>query len=285
MRTERLPEANVGDWLLIGCAGAYAFVMGSNYNAKPQAAEVLVVRGKPYLVRARETPRRPDPRRVDPRPLSRGGRNGDLGIDITLLRDACANTLSETDFAGLGTRIEGKVRDSYVADGRARSSSPTACRRFDRVFGTIPLKGQVLNQTRRVLVREDARARAEPPARRCPTRSVSVARECTLLPVEFVVRGYLTGIDDRPRSGSATRRGDRLYCGHALPEGLRKHEPLADRAAHAHHEGASRRARRADVAGRDRRARRAFGRALRARRRSWRSRSSAPAPSGPRAAG
>jgi diaminopimelate decarboxylase len=55
VRTEPLPEANVGDWLLIGCAGAYAFVMGSNYNAKPKAAEVLIVRGKPYGVRARET--------------------------------------------------------------------------------------------------------------------------------------------------------------------------------------------------------------------------------------
>jgi diaminopimelate decarboxylase len=55
VRTEPLPEAKVGDHLLIGCAGAYAFVMGSNYNAKPKAAEVLIVRGKPYGVRARES--------------------------------------------------------------------------------------------------------------------------------------------------------------------------------------------------------------------------------------
>ena len=53
VRTEPLPEAKVGDWLLIGCAGAYAFVMGSNYNGKPKAAEVMIVRGKPYGVRAR----------------------------------------------------------------------------------------------------------------------------------------------------------------------------------------------------------------------------------------
>jgi diaminopimelate decarboxylase len=55
VRTEPLPEAKVGDHLVIGCAGAYAFVMGSNYNAKPKAAEVLIVRGKPYGVRARES--------------------------------------------------------------------------------------------------------------------------------------------------------------------------------------------------------------------------------------
>ena len=36
-----LPAAEVGDYLVIECAGAYGFVMGSNYNCKPLAAEVL----------------------------------------------------------------------------------------------------------------------------------------------------------------------------------------------------------------------------------------------------
>jgi diaminopimelate decarboxylase len=51
----RLPEAKVGDWLLIECAGAYGFVMGSNYNSRPLAAEVLVRDGRPYLIRRRQT--------------------------------------------------------------------------------------------------------------------------------------------------------------------------------------------------------------------------------------
>jgi diaminopimelate decarboxylase len=55
VRTERLPEARVGDLLVIGCAGAYGFVMASNYNAKPRPAEVLVQDGKAHLVRARES--------------------------------------------------------------------------------------------------------------------------------------------------------------------------------------------------------------------------------------
>lgn len=55
VRTERLPEARVGDYLLIGAAGAYAFVMSSNYNSKPQPAELLVARGKVHLVRARQS--------------------------------------------------------------------------------------------------------------------------------------------------------------------------------------------------------------------------------------
>ncbi|MEM9352527.1 MAG: diaminopimelate decarboxylase [Planctomycetota bacterium] len=50
-----LPEAKVGDYLIIGCAGAYSAVMGSNYNSKPLAAEVLVEDGEAHLVRARQS--------------------------------------------------------------------------------------------------------------------------------------------------------------------------------------------------------------------------------------
>jgi diaminopimelate decarboxylase len=53
--TRSLPAAQVGDLLVIERAGAYGFVMGSNYNSKPLAAEVLVERGRPHLVRRRQT--------------------------------------------------------------------------------------------------------------------------------------------------------------------------------------------------------------------------------------
>ncbi|MDJ0785235.1 MAG: diaminopimelate decarboxylase [Myxococcota bacterium] len=55
VRTQRLPEPRVGDHLLIECAGAYGFVMASNYNAKPLPAEVFVVDGKAHLARARQS--------------------------------------------------------------------------------------------------------------------------------------------------------------------------------------------------------------------------------------
>ena len=55
VRTERLPVARVGEHLVIECAGAYAFTMGSNYNSKPHPAEVLVAKGKAHLVRARQS--------------------------------------------------------------------------------------------------------------------------------------------------------------------------------------------------------------------------------------
>ena len=51
-----LPVAEVGEYLVIECAGAYGAVMGSNYNSKPLAAEVLIQDGRPHLVRRRQTP-------------------------------------------------------------------------------------------------------------------------------------------------------------------------------------------------------------------------------------
>jgi diaminopimelate decarboxylase len=55
VRTQRLPEAKVGEFLVIECAGAYGFSMSSNYNSKPHAAEVLVSEGKARLVRVRQS--------------------------------------------------------------------------------------------------------------------------------------------------------------------------------------------------------------------------------------
>ena len=50
-----LPVAAVGDFLVIERAGAYGFVMGSNYNSKPLAAEVLVQDGRSHLIRRRQS--------------------------------------------------------------------------------------------------------------------------------------------------------------------------------------------------------------------------------------
>ena len=51
----RLPSANIGDYLVIECAGAYGFVMSSNYNSKPMSAEVLVRDGEAQLIRSRQS--------------------------------------------------------------------------------------------------------------------------------------------------------------------------------------------------------------------------------------
>jgi diaminopimelate decarboxylase len=50
-----LPTAEVGDFLVIECAGAYSFCMGSNYNSRPMAAEVLINEGKADVIRERQS--------------------------------------------------------------------------------------------------------------------------------------------------------------------------------------------------------------------------------------
>jgi diaminopimelate decarboxylase len=52
--TRLLPAAEIGELLVIEIAGAYGYVMSSNYNSKPLAAEVLVRDGKAHLIRSRQ---------------------------------------------------------------------------------------------------------------------------------------------------------------------------------------------------------------------------------------
>lgn len=50
-----LPEVRPGDLLAVMSAGAYGFVMASNYNSRPRVPEVLVKGGEVHVIRARET--------------------------------------------------------------------------------------------------------------------------------------------------------------------------------------------------------------------------------------
>jgi phosphoribosylaminoimidazole-succinocarboxamide synthase len=159
-----------------------------------------------------------------------------LPIDPELLRAQCARTLERTDFPELGRKLEGKVRDSYVTAGRETPGplghtggvrtivATDRISAFDRVLGTIPFKGQVLNQIAAFWF-ERTRDVAPNHVLAVPDPNVTIGRECSLVPIEFVVRGYLTGVTSTS-IWTAYERGERVYCGHRLPEGLRKHERL-----------------------------------------------------------
>ncbi len=153
-----------------------------------------------------------------------------MPIDPARLETLCDETLAETDFPALGRRIPGKVRDSYVDPARAPGrrtlivTDRVSC--FDRVVGTIPLKGQVLNQMAAFWFRK-TRHVAPNHLLEVPDPNVSIVRECRTLPVEFVMRGYLTG-SSSTSIWTAYAEGRREYCGHALPDGLRRHEKLAE---------------------------------------------------------
>ncbi len=149
-----------------------------------------------------------------------------MGTDPRLLRDQCERTLERTDFVGIGRREEGKVRDSYIRENERTIvvSDRVSC--FDVVVGTLPFKGQVLNQLAAFWF-ERSKELAPNHVLSVPDPQVSIVRELAPMQVEFVMRGYLTG--SSPTSiWTAYEEGAREYCGHALPDGMSAHEPLPE---------------------------------------------------------
>ena len=153
-----------------------------------------------------------------------------------------------TDFPELGERIEGKVRDCYVRGRPARTlvaQRPHQLLRRGRRHD--PVQGPGAEPARRLLVREDARASRPTTCSRCPTPCVTVARECAPLPVEFVFRAYLTGVDEHV--DLARLRGRRAAVLRPPPARRPAQAPAPARAAaHADDEGRAGRARRAHLA-------------------------------------
>lgn len=146
-------------------------------------------------------------------------------IDTEILRAALGRTLERTSLDALGNKYEGKVRDNYTtADGRRIIVVTDRISAFDRVLGTLPLKGQVLNQLAAFWF-ETTRDVAPNHVISVPDPCVLIARECTPLPVEMVMRAYVTGVTSTS-IWTHYQKGERVFCGHRLPDGLRKNERL-----------------------------------------------------------
>jgi phosphoribosylaminoimidazole-succinocarboxamide synthase len=148
-----------------------------------------------------------------------------------LLRDQLGRVLDRTQltrFAGRGeiVRYDGKVRDCYIDPARGERILVITDRlsAFDQIVGTIPFKGQVLNQAAQFWF-EDTAAIAPNHLIAVPDPNVMIGRECEPLRAEFVMRAYLTGVTSTS-IWYAYERGDRTFCGHRLPDGMRKNEPL-----------------------------------------------------------
>jgi phosphoribosylaminoimidazole-succinocarboxamide synthase len=145
-------------------------------------------------------------------------------IDDALIRAQLTKTLDSTSFPELGSKYQGKVRDCYVRDGRRTIVVTDRLSAFDVVLGTIPFKGQVLN--RMAAFWFEATANLAPNhVINVPDPTVMVARECQLLPVEFVMRAYLTGVTSTS-IWSHYERGERRFCGHQIPDGMHKNQKL-----------------------------------------------------------
>ncbi len=138
-------------------------------------------------------------------------------MDRSTLEKALAHPLLETNFDGLGKKYAGKVRDCYTTeDGRRIIVVSDRISAFDRGLGTLPLKGQILNHVARFWF--DATKHIVPNhVISTPDPNVMIGVECTPLPVEMVVRAYLTGTTSTS-IWIHYQRGERTFCGHALPE-------------------------------------------------------------------
>jgi phosphoribosylaminoimidazole-succinocarboxamide synthase len=137
---------------------------------------------------------------------------------------ALGRTVETTDFPLLGEPERGKVRDSYRR-GRQRILVATdRISAFDCVLGTIPFKGQVLNQMAAFWFARTADIVPNHVVA-VPDPNVMVVHECDQLPVEFVVRGYITGVT-KTSAWHHYERGVRDFCGNSLPDGLRKDQKL-----------------------------------------------------------
>ena len=145
-------------------------------------------------------------------------------LDDTTLQAGLNNLLSETHFDELGPRESGKVRDSYRQGDRRLLITTDRISAFDCILGTIPFKGQVLNQLAAFWF-ENTRDIAPNHVLALPDPNVMVVQECEQLPLEFIVRGYITGVTTTS-AWFNYERGVRHFCGNLLPEGLKKDQKL-----------------------------------------------------------
>ncbi|MBI5139635.1 phosphoribosylaminoimidazolesuccinocarboxamide synthase [Candidatus Nomurabacteria bacterium] len=132
------------------------------------------------------------------------------------------NILEKTDFKNLGEKYVGKVRDVYNQKDKVIMISTDRYSAFDRNLALIPCKGQVLTQTSKFWF-EQTKDIVQNHVIEFPDPNVVVGKKCTVLPVEMVVRGYITGV-----TGTSTwtlyKDGKRDFGDFILPDGMKKNQ-------------------------------------------------------------
>jgi phosphoribosylaminoimidazole-succinocarboxamide synthase len=132
------------------------------------------------------------------------------------------NCLDDTSFLPLPNRKKGKVRDTYDFGDTLLLITTDRQSAFDRILADIPFKGQVLNQVSAFWF-EQTKDIVPNQMIEMPDPNATLAKKCTVLPIEFVVRGYLTGSTDTS-SWMQYSQGNRNLCGNKLPDGMKKNQ-------------------------------------------------------------
>jgi phosphoribosylaminoimidazole-succinocarboxamide synthase len=137
-------------------------------------------------------------------------------IPESQVRAQLPHTLEKLDLPGLGELYRGKVRDNYSRGDRIVMVTTDRVSAFDHVLGTIPFKGEVLSRLT-LFWFDKVKDLAPTHLVEAPDPSVMVVKRAQALPVEIVIRGYLTG--SLWRDYQAGKAG---AYGIAWPMGLRK---------------------------------------------------------------
>lgn len=124
----------------------------------------------------------------------------------------------------LGPKNSGKVRDLYEREDQLVLITTDRLSAFDHILGLVPFKGQVLNQLSAFWFEQTQ----DIVANHCldtPDPNVTIGKKCQPLPVEVVVRGYISGVT-KTSLWHQYQQGERNIYGLTFPDGLQKNDPL-----------------------------------------------------------
>ncbi|KAI5648938.1 hypothetical protein M9H77_34943 [Catharanthus roseus] len=148
---------------------------------------------------------------------------------MNAIKSSLTNCLSETHLdstiPALKSKTRGKVRDIYDCGDYLVLVTTDRQSAFDRILASIPFKGQVLNETSLWWFNKTQHIVPNAVVA-TPDKNVTIAKKCSVFPVEFVVRGYLTGSTDTSL-WTVYRNGVRNYCCNVLPDGMVKNQKLS----------------------------------------------------------
>jgi len=143
-------------------------------------------------------------------------------IDRSDIREELKNCLVETTALGLPNGRKGKVRDIYDLGDRLLLITTDRQSAFDRVLAAVPFKGQVLNMVSAWWF-ERTRHIVQNHVIKIPHPNATLAKKLDVFPVEFVMRGYLTG-STSTSAWTLYNNGERNLGGNILPDGMRKNQ-------------------------------------------------------------
>lgn len=143
--------------------------------------------------------------------------------DKTILA-AIPQALKTVDLPFLGEKRQGKVRDIYIVDGKRILITTDRQSAFDVILGNIPFKGQVLNLLSQFWFEHTADI-VQNHMIDVPDPNVMVTKDCKPIPVEMIVRGYMTGVT-KTSIWYSYEKGERIIYGINFPDGLSKNQKL-----------------------------------------------------------